>query len=152
MKIIASLLVLTVSVLSTAGAGCAHDVRTTYPRASVAGGTLEVALNAPTDQLSIAVNGDLVVDRKHSRKATIELVPAGANVVRVVTSGSCEQGTTVEHVVEIAPGQVTTLALPGPDAGLACAVFNGLYYVGMNLVIAGAIVALAVTGGGGGRK
>src|SRR5688572_25137043 len=58
MKLTASVLVATVSF--AAAAGCAHDVRTTYPRASVAGGTLQVALNAPTDQLSIAINGDLV--------------------------------------------------------------------------------------------
>jgi hypothetical protein len=142
MKIVASLL-LVAFVTTTA---CAHDVHATYPRASLAAGVLEVALNAPTGELTVAVNGDMVVDRKHSRRARIDGVPAGRNLVRVVTSGSCEQSATTEKEVHITPGQVTTLALPAPDSSLACAVFDGLYYVGLNIGIAAVTVALVATG------
>jgi len=143
---LASLLVVTLV------AGCAHDVQVTYPRATPAAGTLEVALNAPTSELSVAVDGALVVDRKHSRRARIDGVPAGRALVRVVTSGGCEVNQTVERAVEIIPGQLTTLALPGPESSTACAVFQGLYYVGMNVGLVAVAVVLAATGGGRGHK
>ena len=42
--------------------------------------------------------------------------------------------------VDVEPGQTATLAMPGPEPNHGCAVFSGLYYVGLNV----GLVAMAV--------
>lgn len=130
-------------LLAAALAGCAHDVRVDYGRASPGStGSLEVVLNDATGKLSVTINDSLVVDRKHSRKARIDGVPAGLATVHVATGGGCERAMTLDREVEVVPGEVTTVALPGPQPDTGCMIYSGLYYVGMNVgLVAIAIVA-----------
>lgn len=105
-------------------------------------GNVEVVLNNATGALSVAVNDQLVVDRKYSRKASIAGVPAGPARVHVAIGGSCETGASFERDIEVLPGQTTTVTLPGPELSTGCALFHGLYYVGLNIGIAAASIAM----------
>jgi hypothetical protein len=130
-------------LLAVALTGCAHDVRVDYAGPSPgATGSLQVVLNDATGKLSVTVNDTLVVDRKHSRKARIDNVPAGLATVHVATGGGCERSMTLDREVEVVPGAVTTVALPGPSPDAGCMIYSGLYYVGMNVgLVAIAIIA-----------
>lgn len=120
----------------------AHDVAAVYAPVVPGTGAIDVVLNSPTGALTVAVGDQLVVDRKFSRKAHIEGVPAGPMHVRVATGGRCEQGSLTEHDVIVPAGATTTIALPGPEPNTGCAIFSGLYYVGMNVGIAAVAIAM----------
>lgn len=142
MKLLAAL---AATATVTAATACAHDIQAAYVALSpIPTGNIDVVLNDTTRTLSVTVNDTLVVDRKHTRKATITAVPAGLARVQVATGGRCEQGRTVERDVEVIPGATTTVALPGPEPNVGCMVFQGLYYVGLNIGLAAATVAAAV--------
>lgn len=134
--LIASVLVATIAT------GCAHDVEVAYPHATPSSGIVEVVLNQPTSDLTITVNGDLVVDRERSRRARIIGVPAGVARVAVATGGRCEAGKMLEADVEVTPGRATTLALPGPEPNTGCMIYQGLYYVGLNIGLAAVAISL----------
>lgn len=129
-------------VTATILTGCAHDVEVAYPYATPASGIVEIVLNQPTSELTVTVNGDLVVDREHSRRARIVGVPAGVARVGVATGGRCEAGKTVEAEIEVTPGRATTLALPGPEPNTGCMIYSGLYYVGLNVGIAAIAISM----------
>ncbi len=114
-----------------------HDVMAVYALAPPAAGSLEVLLNSPSGALTVTVNDTVVVDRKESRKAHVDGIPAGTAHVTVATGGRCEHGAITERDVEITPGVVTTLVLPGPETTLGCQVYSGLYYVGFSIVFLG---------------
>lgn len=119
----------------------ARDVSATFALSPhIPAGTVEVVLNNASDALSVAINDQLVVDRKLSRKATIAGVPAGPARVHVAIGGGCETGATFDRDIEVIPGATTTLSLPGPEISTGCAVASGLYYVGINI----GYVAMAV--------
>jgi hypothetical protein len=121
----------------------AQDVSATFALTPhMPAGNVEVVLNNPSGALSVAVNDQLVVDRKLSRKATIAGVPAGPARVHVAIGGGCETGATFERDIEVIPGATTTVNLPGPELSTGCALMNGLYYVGLNIGIAAASVAM----------
>jgi len=133
-QIVAALLVLTLV------AGCVHDVAVTYPGDTPSAGTIAVVLNDPTRALTVTVDGELVVDRAYTRRARIDGVPAGPARVSVSTGGGCEAGRAVDYDVEVVPGRVTTIPLPGPEPNTGCMVYQGLYYVGLEV----GLVALAI--------
>ncbi len=121
----------------------AQDVSTTFALSpNMPAGNVEVVLNNPSGALSVAVNDQLVVDRKLSRKATIGGVPAGPARVHVAIGGGCETGATYDRDIEVIPGATTTVNLPGPEVSTGCAVASGLYYVGINIGYVAMAVAL----------
>ncbi|MGE5182551.1 MAG: hypothetical protein ACM31C_10835, partial [Acidobacteriota bacterium] len=64
--------------------------------------------------------------------------------VRVATGGNCERGAISDHDVIVPAGGTATIALPGPEPNTGCAIFTGLYYVGMNVGLAAiALAAIA---------
>jgi hypothetical protein len=128
-------------LLLSAVAGCAHDVRVDYARAMPDTGSLEVVLNDASRSLSVTVDGALMVDRRRSRKARIDGIPAGPVSVTVATGGGCEQAMTVDRTVDIVPGAVTTLALPAPEPNTGCMIYSGLYYVGLNVGLVAVVLA-----------
>jgi hypothetical protein len=83
---------------------CTHDVRVTYPAAPDAPtGTLVLRLTTSAD-VSVAVNGLLVVDGEKTDKVVITNVPIGSNDVVIAANGgdkamrvfvTSEQWTTV---------------------------------------------------------
>lgn len=67
--------------------GCSHDVRVTYPAPPDAPtGTLVLRLTASAD-VSVAINGFLVVDDEKTDKIVIERVPVGTNDVVIAANG-----------------------------------------------------------------
>jgi hypothetical protein len=68
-------------------AGCAHDVRASYPAAPDAPtGTLVLRFTQSAD-VSVAVNGVLVVDDEKTDKIVIERVPVGTNEIVIAANG-----------------------------------------------------------------
>jgi len=128
------------TLLALAACTHPHDVQAVYAPAPPGAGAIDVVLNSPSGALTVAVDGKLVVDRKYSRRAHIDGVPPGRAHVHVATGGECEQGAMNDFELDVDPGQTATLALPGPEPNHGCAVFSGLYYVGLNV----GLVALAV--------
>jgi hypothetical protein len=123
----------------------AHDVSATFALSpSVPAGNVEVVLNNASDALSVAINDQLVVDRKLSRKATIGGVPAGPARVHVAIGGGCETGATFDRDIEVIPGATTTITLPGPEISTGCAIASGLYYVGLNIGYVAMVAAVYV--------
>ena len=121
----------------------AHDVSATFALSpAFPAGTVEVVLNTASDALSVAINDQLVVDRKRSRKATIAGIPAGPARVHVAIGGGCETGATFDRDIDVVPGATTTVTLPGPEVSTGCAVASGLYYVGVNIGYVAVAVAL----------
>lgn len=67
--------------------GCAHDVRVQYPAPPDAPtGTLVLRLTTSAD-VSVAVNGVLVVDDEKTDKIVIERVPVGSNDIVIAANG-----------------------------------------------------------------
>lgn len=67
--------------------GCSHDVRVTYPaQPDAPTGTLVLRLTASAD-VSVAINGFLVVDDEKTDKIVIERVPVGTNDVVIAANG-----------------------------------------------------------------
>ena len=67
--------------------GCAHDVRVDYPAPPDAPtGTLVLRLSASAN-VSVAVNGILVVDDAKTDKIVIDRVPIGSNDVVIAANG-----------------------------------------------------------------
>jgi hypothetical protein len=129
-------------VFAIAGCTHPHDVNAVYAIAPQAGGSLEVLLNKASDAMTIAVNDVVVVDRKFSRKAHVDGIPEGPAHVVIATGGGCEQQSLVERDVEITPGVVTSIVLPGPERNHGCMVYAGLVYVGLNIgILAYAVMA-----------
>jgi hypothetical protein len=127
--------------IALALAACAHDVHTQYSLAPPPGsGAVEVVLNRPSSQLTVTVDGHLVATNAHSRRVRVDGVPSGDAAVRVASGGGCEQGQTSDVVAAVAPGQVSTIVLPGPEPSMGCSIMNGLFL----LTIGVEAVALAV--------
>jgi hypothetical protein len=131
--------------------GCTHpqDVSATYPRvamapgAEIGSGAVDVVLNNPTGALSVAVNDNLVVDRKYSRKAHIDGVPAGHSTVHVSLGGSCEKARDFTREIDLQPGATAAITLPGGEVNDGCMVWDGLLHVAITLEL----VALAIVAG-----
>jgi hypothetical protein len=126
-------------------AGCFHhqrarDVATRLAPAQPSSGAIDVVLNSPSRKLSIAIDGNLVVDRAYSRKAHVEGVPAGPAHVRVAVGGRCERDGIIDEQVDVPVGGTTTILLPGPEHRHACMIATGLAHVALDaLLIGGAI-------------
>jgi hypothetical protein len=130
----------------------AEDVSATYPGGPPGAGSIDVALNDPSQKLTVAINDQLVVDRRFSRKAHIVGVPAGVAHVHVATGGGCEQRSLTEHDIVVPPGGSATILLPGPEPNTGCALLLGLFYVGLNVaLVADAIILGHLAGGHAGH-
>ncbi len=118
-----------------------HDVVSAFPYRQPNSGALDVVLNDPSRKLTVTVDDQLVVDRAFTRRAHIDGVPAGVARVHVASGGECEQGRAFDRRVTIEPGELATLAVPGPEPSLGCEVFVGLSDVALEI----GLVALAIT-------
>ena len=72
--------------------GCAHDVRATFPAARGAPtGTLVLLLSRPASNVTVAVNGQLVVEDRKTGRVTIEQIPVGTTEITMSANGSDKQ-------------------------------------------------------------
>ncbi|HUJ60344.1 MAG TPA: hypothetical protein VLX92_17705 [Kofleriaceae bacterium] len=109
----------------------AHDVTARLPVPVARSGSIDVVLNAPTRELTIAVDGALAVDRAHSRHARIANVPAGPAHVQIAVGGRCERGGAVDEQVVVPAGGIATVVLPGPEHDHLCAIATGVVHVAL---------------------
>ncbi len=72
--------------------GCAHDVRATFPAAPGApAGTLVLLLSRPASDVTVAVNGQLMVEDRKTERITIEQIPVGTAEITMSANGSDKQ-------------------------------------------------------------
>jgi len=113
---LASLLVAAAVFVASLGlAGCSHDVRARFPSSPQdPTGTLVLLLSQPASNVSVAINGMLVVEDAHTKKLTIEHVPTGNNEIVIAANGSDKAMR-----VWIASENPTTIPLGVPESGMA---------------------------------
>jgi len=137
---------LATAVVTSLVAACTHphDVVSAFPYRQPDSGALDVVLNDPSRKLTVTVNDQLVVDRAFTRRAHIDGVPSGIARVHVAAGGKCEQGRNFDRSVTIQPGELATVAVPGPEPNLGCEVFLGLSDVALEIgMVAVGVVLLA---------
>lgn len=119
-------------------AGCARDVHAVYPVAAVGPppGTLVVQLSEDTENVTVVVNGQLMADRRHTGKVTIEGVPCGRAVVEVTAGGGRQTRVVERREVEVFPGRKTSIPIAGPEMTTAQGILGGLSTVGIWIVYA----------------
>ena len=72
--------------------GCAHDVHVKFPASpDVPTGTLVLLLSKPATGVSVAVNGTLVTEDKHTGRIVISNVPSGTAELVVTANGADKQ-------------------------------------------------------------
>ena len=75
-------------VLALVGAGCAHDVGAHYPsEPTEPTGTLVLQLTKPASDVTVAVNGVLVVNDEHTGRVVITGVPTGTREIVMAANG-----------------------------------------------------------------
>jgi hypothetical protein len=98
------------AILFVLVAACAHDVSVRFPTATDdPPGTLTFVFTSPASDVSIAVDGVLLVDDAHTGRVTIANVPSGTRDV-VVAMGPEEKAMKLW----IEPGKETTVPLGSP--------------------------------------
>jgi hypothetical protein len=96
--------------LAAAASACAHDVHVRYPAPPGAPtGTLELVFSAPAADVSVAVNGFLVVRDERTEHIRIDDVPTGYAEL-AIAAGSGEK----QARIWIDADRVTTLPLGAP--------------------------------------
>jgi hypothetical protein len=96
-------------------AACAHDVRTRFPSSpEEPTGTLVLLLSQGASNVSVAIDGLLVVEDEHAKKITIERVPTGNREIAIAANGS-------DKAVRawIGSENPTTIPLGVPESGMA---------------------------------
>jgi hypothetical protein len=133
--------------------GCTgpQDITAVYPHPAEANGAIDVSLTTADGNMTVTVDDSVVVDRKFSRKAHIDGVPAGPARVHVALGGNCVKARDYTRDVDIEPGQTAQIALPGAEINDGCAILDGLLIVAdtIELVALGALAMFFATGGGG---
>lgn len=92
--------------MASLAAGCARDVDVRYPTPDPAPGSITIVFTSPASDVTIAVNGILLVDDAHTGRVHIDAVPSGAADV-VVAAGAEEKAMKIW----IEPGKDTTVPL-----------------------------------------
>jgi hypothetical protein len=96
-------------------AGCARDVRTRFPSSPTEPtGTLVLLLSQPASNVSVAIDGLLVIEDQHTKKITIERVPTGNREIAIAANGSDKAMRAW-----ISSENPTTIPLGVPEAGIA---------------------------------
>lgn len=104
-----------VLVIFASLAGCARDVRARFPSSpEEPTGTLVLLLSQAASNVSVAIDGLLVVEDEHTKKITIERVPTGNHDIAIAANGSDKAMRTW-----ISSENPTTIPLGVPEAGVA---------------------------------
>ena len=100
-------------VLAALAVGCSHDVRARYPsRADEPTGTLVLTMTKPASDVTVAINGLLIVDDKKTSHVVIEGVPVGTREVVMSANGADKA-----FQVWVGSEHPTTVPIGIPDEG-----------------------------------
>jgi hypothetical protein len=138
------------SLMVAVAGGCTgpQDITAVFPHPTPMAGAVDVSLNSPDGAMTVTVDDALVVDRKYSRKAHIDGVPAGPATVHVAIGGKCVKAREYTRELEIEPGQTSQIALPGAEVNDGCAVLDGLLLVADTIeLVALGVLAVAIGSG-----
>ena len=93
---------------------CAHDVRATFPAPPGAPtGKLVLLLSRPASNVTVAINGQLVVEDQKTGRVTIDQIPAGTAEITLSANGSDKQ-----FRVWVDDTHPTTVPLGVPEQGM----------------------------------
>jgi hypothetical protein len=102
---------------------CGHDVRVNYPAPPDSPtGTLVLKFSTTAD-VSVAVNGVLVVDDRKTDKVRIDNIPIGGNDVIVAANGGDK---TVRAWITSEQWTTIPIGLPEPSTGFLKSIFATL--------------------------
>jgi hypothetical protein len=105
-------------------AGCAHDVRATFPAPPNAPtGRLVLLLSQPASDVSVAVNGQLVVEGQKTKRITIDKIPTGSTEITIAANGSDKQ---IKVWVDDTHTTTVPLGVPQESYGFLKSVFGML--------------------------
>lgn len=94
-------------------AGCAHDVTVKYPSApDDLTSSVVLLLTDAAQDVSVAVNGQLVVEGAHTKKVVIERVPVGTAEIVMAANGADKA-----FKLWVSGDHATTVPLGVADAG-----------------------------------
>ncbi len=116
------------SAISIVLLGCAHDVRVRYPSAPEdPTGTVVLLLSQAASEVSVAINGLLVVENEHTGRVVITNAPVGTEEIVLTANGSDK----AMHVW-VGTDHATTIPLGVPDGS-----------VGLLKTILGTLISIA---------
>ncbi len=94
--------------------GCAHDVRASFPAPPGAPtGKLVLLLSKPASNVTVAVNGQLVVEDEKTGRVTIDHIPVGNVEVTMSANGADKQ-----FRIWVDDTYATTVPLGVPEQGV----------------------------------
>jgi len=94
--------------------GCAHDVRAGFPAPPGAPtGTLVLLLSRPANNVTVAINGQLIVEDEKTGRVMIKDIPTGNAEITMSANGSDKQ-----FRVWVDDTHVTTVPLGVPEQGM----------------------------------
>ncbi len=94
--------------------GCAHDVRASFPAPPGAPtGKLVLLLSKPASNVTVAVNGQLVVEDEKTGRVTIDHIPVGNVEVTMSANGADKQ-----FRIWVDDAYATTVPLGVPEQGV----------------------------------
>jgi hypothetical protein len=124
-------------------AGCAADVSSRYPSPATAPvGVLVVEFSYAVSNVSVTVDGELVVKDEYTDEVRVEGVPAGT--VHVVVTGGDGASEPLERAyeVEIVPGRTHTVAVAAPRVTDGAWIYLGAEFLGLAIMYASLLIAL----------
>jgi hypothetical protein len=97
-------------------ASCARDVTVRYPSLpDDSTSSVVLLLSEPAENVSVAVNGMLLVEDEHTKRVVIEHVPVGTAEIVMTANGSDK---ALKVWVEGAHATTVPLGVPAPGGGL----------------------------------
>jgi len=123
-------------------AGCARDVHVRLPSdADEPTGSVTVVVTQPARDLTVAVNGVLVAERRHTKKVVVTGVPSG--LVDVVIAAGAGETRLERHVrVDVEEGRDTAIPVGAPTGSALRAVGLGALSVAVWVLSRAAYLAL----------
>ena len=101
------------------GLGCAHDVRVKMPATDPqVTGALEIVFTRSAHDVTVVIDGQLMVHNEHTQKVRIDGVTAGL-VELMVVAGSGQGRVERFQRVEIDVGKTTTIPVAAPERSFA---------------------------------
>lgn len=110
--------------------GCAHNVNIQYPApGDGATGAIVVKLSEPVQQVSVTVDGRLLVEDEFTARVEVKEIPVGERQIRVVASGESRE-SPIDHtqMINIEPGKTATVAIATPARSTGYWIYIGLVF------------------------
>lgn len=127
------------AALALAAAACGPaPLSVTAPEsADGATGTVAVIFTRPAKGVTIALDGRLVVDRRHTGRVEIRGVPVGLSELQIA-AGSGPSRVERHLRVEVDGGKTTAVPVAAPDGGSGSGILNAVTSM-VALIVSGAI-------------